>query len=327
MRARGGPEPSFGAFAVAADDRPIVRLRPPVPDDVAAVLAVLVARDLADHGVSDHKLDDLKDEWRSAGFEPALDGCVALDDTGNVCGWGQVGHEGAFAAVAPAAEARGIGSALLAWCESRAGSRGRSVHRQLIAAPNRSGATLLQAAGYTLARSNHVLRRELDGDVDPVAPPAGVELRTIVADADGPALQVLDAVAFAVQPGFEPESPQAFGDEHLRAHDLDPELSLVAEGESGPVGFLLTRRREPEHIGHVDLLAVHPDLHGRGVGSALLGTAISMFAAVGLAAAELVVSSANPTALRLYERHGLRRRFQFDIYEKPLIARSGTSGR
>jgi ribosomal protein S18 acetylase RimI-like enzyme len=47
----------------------------------------------------------------------------------------------------------------------------------------------------------------------------------------------------------------------------------VAEHRDSIVGFLLARRRQDEAVGYVDLLVVHPDQRGRGLGTALLRTA------------------------------------------------------
>jgi mycothiol synthase len=295
-------------------------LRAPVPADLEAVHAVIAARDLADLGVEDFKLEDLRDEWRSPGFDLGADARLALDPSGAVVGWAETRTQGGFAVVAPAAEGHGVGTALLVWLEQRERDSGRPVHRQLIAGANAAGERLLVRAGYERVRSNYILYRELGRDPASAAVPGGVSLRELDVALDAAALHALDAAAFAGQPGYELESLQTFTEEHLHAHDLDPMLSVVAERDGQIVGFLVARRREPEHVGHVDLLAVEPAAQRQGVGSALLASAIASFVAAGLSGAELMVSSKNPEALRLYGRHGLTERHRFDIYEKPAAA-------
>lgn len=302
-----------------------MRLRAPVADDLAAVHAVIAARDVADLGVVDFKLEDLRDEWHSPGFELGGDARLAHDASGLIVGWAETRNQGGFAVVAPAAEGHGVGTMLLGWLEQRERELGRPVHRQLIAATNASGGRLLGRAGYERVRSNHILHRELGSEPAAGAAPGGVSLRVLDVELDAPALHALDAAAFAGQPGYEPESLDAFTAGHLGAHDVDPRLSLVAERDGRIAGFLLARRREPEHVGHVDLLAVEPAAQRQGVGSALLAGAIASFAAAGLTAAELMVSSNNPRALRLYERHGLTERHRFDIYEKPAAGSSAAA--
>jgi mycothiol synthase len=297
-------------------------LRPPLPSDLEAVHAVLAARDLADLGEPDFKLEDLRDEWRSKDFDLATDARVACDAAGSIVGWAETRPQGGFAVVAPEAEGRGHGTALLNWLEARERAGGRDIHRQLIASTNRGAERLLRDAGYALARSNHLLRRPLDRAQDgpPVAPAPGVTLRALDPGGDAAALHVLDAAAFSGQPGYVPESLTAFATEHLDAHDLDPGLSLVAERDGQIVGFLLARRREPEQFGHIDLLAVAPGVQGHGIGSALLAAAFTGFAEAGLTTAELMVSSENPRALRLYARHSLLELHRFDIYEKRVVS-------
>jgi mycothiol synthase len=304
-----------------------MRLRAPVPADLEAVHAVLLARDIADLGAPDYKLDDLRDEWRSPEFDLGADARLAQENSGTVVGWAETRRQGGFAVVAPAAEGRGIGTALLRWLEAREREQGRPVHRQLVAATNLTGQRLLSDAGYELAWSSQLLRRGLDQPpagpttATAVAPP-GVELRRLHPDGDAAQVHAVDAAAFTGQPGYEPASLDVFVDEELHSHDLDLGLSLVAERDGRIAGFLLARRREPEHVGFIEVLAVDPAEQGRGIGSALLATAIAAFAAAGLSAAELSVSSRNPRALGLYERNGLTERHRFEIYEKAATAGS-----
>ena len=69
---------------------------------------------------------------------------------------------------------------------------------------------------------------------------------------------------------------------------------------------------------HVDVLAVHPDHAGRGLGSALLHAAFRAAADAGLPAVSLGVDSDNPRALGLYTRAGMTERWRIDSYEKPV---------
>jgi ribosomal protein S18 acetylase RimI-like enzyme len=96
-------------------------------------------------------------------------------------------------------------------------------------------------------------------------------------------------VSFKWSPDHEPYSFNAFYEEHLGAHDLDRELSFVAERGEEPVGFLLSRRWPDRNAGFIDLLGVHPDHRGRGLATAMLGTAFARFAAAGLREAQLGV--------------------------------------
>lgn len=293
-----------------------MRLRAPTPDEVEAAYAVIEARDLADLGVPDFTLQDIRDTWQLSELDLASDVRLVADEADRIVAYGIVEEEGAFGAVRPDAEGRGAGSLLLDWIEGRERERGHPVHRQYAASTNRTAADLFSARGYALARSIHRMVRRLDGAVPSGSPP-GVTLRQLVPE-DAEAIRAVDNRAFADDPGYVPGSLTAFREEHLEAHDTALDLSLVACEEDRIVGFLVARRWVDESTGYVEILAVDPDRHGRGIGRALLLQAFTGFAAAGLSQAQLGVSSVNPAALHLYESAGMTPRFRQDIYERPV---------
>jgi mycothiol synthase len=292
-----------------------MQLRAPVSGDAPAVLAVLVARDLADLGVPDCTLDDVLDEWRITDFDLAVDARVAEVD-GRIVAYAAVAREGTLAVVAPEFEGRGIGTRLLRWAEGREEERAGPRNRQWVAAGNERARTLLRSAGYERVRSYWRMERALDGSVGPADPPADVSVRSLDVARDAVTLHAVDALAFAGAPDYQPEPLDAFREEHLGAHDLAPDLSCVAEVRGDVAGFLLARRWEDEGVGFIDVLGVHPDHQRRGMATLLLRAAFVRFAAAGLHHAQLGVASDNPRALRLYERVGMKPRFRFDTYER-----------
>jgi mycothiol synthase len=287
-----------------------MRLRPPTPEDAEAVLALIVARDVADVGQPDYTLGELQDEWSLPDVDLARDAVVVEDDDGALVGYSLVRRPGATVVVPPEHEGRGIGTRLLGWAE------GRGRHRQWLGERNAAGRALLERAGYRAVRHYWRMRRALAELVDVPAPPAGIRLRALDPRADAEPVHALSDAAFAANPDYEPEPLEAFAADHLARHDLDPALSLVAERDGQPVGILLADRWEGGE-GFIDLLAVHPDERGRGLGEALLRTAFAGFRDAGLNAAELGVASDNPGALRLYERAGMTQGFRYDVMERP----------
>ncbi|HEX3690615.1 MAG TPA: GNAT family N-acetyltransferase [Solirubrobacteraceae bacterium] len=294
-----------------------MRIRGPEWEDAPAVLALLVARHTVDIGLPLFRLEEVQDEWRSPDVELGRDAQL-IEIDGALAGYGIVHRPGAFAVVAPAHEGRGVGARLLEWVQQRERERAVDAHRQIAASTNPRARELLEGAGYRQIRSYWRMARPLDRAVTAVDPPPGIHLRTLDLDRDAKALHALDAESFASSPDYVPESYEMFVTEHLRAHDVAPDLSLVAQDGGEIVGFLLARRWHHEASGYVDLLAVAPGHQRRGIGTALLTHAFTAFATAGLNQAQLGVASDNPRGLRVYQAAGMGPRFQFDVFERPL---------
>jgi mycothiol synthase len=295
----------------------MVRLRPPSPADVEAVLAVIVARDVADLGAPDFTLEDLEQDWREPGWRLARDARVAEDD-GRIVGYADLRRQLAQGFVHPDAEGRGIGSALLAWLERRAAEPDApGPLRQHVAVTNARSRELLEGAGWRPAWSYWRLAIDLAAPPPEAPPPDGVVLRALALPDDAHAVHVLSEAAFSALGDHDAETFEEFSQGHLAAHDLEPLLSPIAEAEGGIVGFALVRRWAEQDRGFVNLLAVDPAHAGRGVGRALLYTAFAACRAAGLRGATLGVGGHNERALGLYERAGMRREWRIDRYERP----------
>ena len=281
------------------------------------MLALLVARHTADVGLPLFRLEEVQDEWRAPDLELSRD-AVVVEIDGALAGYAIVHRPGAFAVVAPAYEGRGVGTVLLQWTQQRDRERGVDAHRQIAASTNTRAHELFEGAGYRPIRSYWRMARPLDRAATPAPAPPGITLRRLDAEADARALHALDAESFASSPDYVPESFDMFVSEHLQAHDVAPELSLVAEEDGQIVGFMLARRWKEEASGYVDLLAVAPGHQRRGIGTALLTQGFAAFAQAGLVQAQLGVASDNPRGLRVYEAAGMGPRFRFDVFERPL---------
>jgi len=284
---------------------------------------VIVARDIADFGEPDFALADLRDEWSASEFDLKADAMIAENQSGEVVAYAAVRRRGSLVSMHPEYETMELGEQLLRWAEQQERERdlGRAVHRQWVGAGDSLGTRLLFAAGYHHVRSYRRMVRDL-GQVDPWPVPDGIRLRPIEVERDAPALHAVDGAAFSSLPDFTPGSLAGFTEEHLRAHDTSPALSLAAMDGEAIVGFLLTRRWQ-DHVGFVDILAVHPSHQRRGLGGAMLSHAFASYATAGLREAQLGVASDNPRALSLYARLGMRVKFHADTYEKPVAVVPG----
>lgn len=83
-----------------------------------------------------------------------------------------------------------------------------------------------------------------------------------------------------------------------------PGATLIIARDEQPVGFALVRVVAGE--AELMLLAVLPEMRGRGIGRSLLSESMSLAARLGASAYFLEVRSDNP-AIKLYEGQGLNR--------------------
>jgi ribosomal protein S18 acetylase RimI-like enzyme len=86
---------------------------------------------------------------------------------------------------------------------------------------------------------------------------------------------------------------------------FDPDASFIAEGREGPIGVLLASHLSRSN-GHICQVSVLPELHGQGLGRALMMACLRAFRREGLTTASLSVTVDNARAYRLYEQLGFR---------------------
>jgi mycothiol synthase len=289
------------------------RLRPPDESDAEAVLAVILARDIADLGVPDFTLEDVRADWASPGLELEHDARVAARD-GTIRGYAILLGDDAVVIVHPDAEGQGDGTVLRRWAEARAAERGTAVLRQFAAGSNDAARAHLRAAGY--ATVQHYFRLRADLEAVPAAPDA--PLRTFDAARDEAAVHALIQEAFAEIEGHEHQSLEQWRAKSIAKEGHDPSLWLLLEDGEGIAGAALGERWEEAGAGYVAELGVAPRARGHGHGRTLLLALFAAFRAAGLAHAELSVHGRNRGALRLYESVGMRPTWQAERWEKAL---------
>jgi ribosomal protein S18 acetylase RimI-like enzyme len=278
-------------------------LRPPVRADAEAVLAVCVARDVADIGHPDSTLDDVLADWAMPSVDPAVD-CLVAEDGGAIVGYALIDHRGASVQVHPDAEGRGVGTALRGFAERRARERGQPVW-QGFASSNAGAKAHLAAAGYHRTLAYQRMRGELDAL--PVREPVAAVRRFDLAT-EGEAMHALIEEAFTEIKGnvYEPFDVWRL----LVETRSRPELRLAIGTDAALVG----EAREDEGIGYVADLAVSRDARGRGYGRDLLLAAFGEFRALGLRTVDLSVQGENP-AVGLYESVGLAPAWRSERWE------------
>jgi mycothiol synthase len=302
-------------------------IRPPRPQDLAAIVALGEAFDRALTGTGDWSEQDVAHEWRALS-DLDRDAWV-VEDGGAIVGYATIEDdgEGTFTAdgyVHPDRFGRGVGATLVGLTERRAAEMlasaplPRVVIQNTVLHADAAARTLLEGRGYRPVR--HFLRMQIDMAGPPPAPawPDGVTVSAFRPYEDLAAVHACVHEAFAHEWSFRPEPLDEWGPRKLDDPRFDPSLWAVARDGGAVCGAALSTAGQFD-MGFVNSLAVRPGWRRRGLGLALLSQAFAWFWERGECRVGLGVDTANPTdAVRLYERAGMRAVWQADVYEKAL---------
>jgi len=183
---------------------------------------------------------------------------------------------------------------------------------------------LLEAAGFRFLKRSARMTIALTGEERRPELPPGLTIRPVAHDDDSE-MRVFHSIiqsAFADIPGDLPTPYESYKDMLAALPSIAWDEWFVAELDGVPVGALQSSDQGVEDSeGWVKSLAVLKEHRGKGVGGALLRTALATYAAKGRARAGLGVDLTNPTnAYRLYESVGMRPAYEADIYERVVSA-------
>ena len=283
-------------------------------DDLDAVHALLDARSRRSLGISEVKLEQLRDRWAQPGFVVGEDNWVAERD-GRVVGYAALdtSHELEHAANDPAA-----GDGLLARAEKRARTRGFATITLATIGEDEPLRALVARNDFTPHLEILRMWRALNGALPEPCWPDGVAVRSYD-PADARAVHALLDVAYG---GWDDDFVGLPHDDWLVRmtgdDDFDPGFWLLAERGGELVGCALNWRPF-QRRGWVKDLAVRADHRGAGLATALLYEGFRRSAAAGASRVGLKVVAANPTgAVQLYERVGFVTDSRYDIWLKRL---------
>jgi mycothiol synthase len=296
-----------------------LRARPPRPGDESAAAVLVNAYDAAFGGDGGWTAVDVADEWRRSSAEAPdvwvverageLVGCATLRPTGR-------GRLHALGYTHPAHAGEGVGALIVEMTERRAIERaGSVVVRNSVLASDPAACRLLEARGYT-PESRHVrMRVDLAGSPPPAAPPTGIVLTSFRPGVDDAAVD--RCVEEAFEHGWTHQAEWRLA----KAADsrFDPKLWIVAREDAEVCGVALCMPLT-FGMGFVESLAVRAPWRRRGVGGALLHEALRRLWVAGERSVGLSVDTDNPTAIRLYERAGMRAVWSAVPYERELRA-------
>lgn len=301
--------------------------RPLAADDVPAVAGLLVAAEAHDDTGEFPDADDVTEWWTGWGLDFGRDGVAVLDGGGGLAGYATVMASPTFrdeyriyleGRVRADARGRGIGRALLDWQRARGaelhGERHPDVPARLIVeVPGTLPPLerLASDAGLTAERWYRSMERSLQELPEP-ARVDGVAVVPFDAERDDEVRRAYN-LAFAEHHGSSERDRESWQRLYTGTRSFRPDLSVLALGGEGVVGFVLAwvfeadtaaRGYREVHYGQIGVL---PSGRGRGLGSAMIATALREAAVRDCATAALDVDSDNVTgALRLYEGLGFR---------------------
>lgn len=223
---------------------------------------------------------------------------------GKLAGYGHLdfGEEGPAGemVVHPSARRHGLGLALGKAMFAAAGGDLRLwSHGDLAAA---SG--LAAAAGLQRVRALWQMRRPLREPTAEPRLPAGVTVRTFRPGQDEDAWVAVNHAAFAHHPE---QGTWTRADIEVREQEpwFDPAGFFLAERAGQLAGFHWTKvHTDPEPIGEVYVVGVHPREQGTGLGRALTLIGLRYLRDRGLPAVMLYVDESNAAAIALYLRLG-----------------------
>jgi mycothiol synthase len=145
------------------------------------------------------------------------------------------------------------------------------------------------------------MRRSSSVPLPPLSLPPGVTIRSY-RDSDAAAVVAVNAAAFA----SHPEQGAMDLDNLARRMAepwFDPAGLLVAEDESGVLGFHWTKQHDARH-GEVYVVGVAPAAQGRGLGKVLTLAGLHHLAGLGGDEVLLYVESDNAPAVAVYSKLG-----------------------
>jgi mycothiol synthase len=310
--------------------------RRPTLDDVAEILALTHASDVAALGEPDYTAEEVREMLTEPNTDMSRDSWLALDDAGRIVGWTYPHNAGGgdrdFADVYIWPE-RGLPALrpLLALIMERMGERAGELGHDPYEV--RAGAIpteqayidALTDAGFVFVKQHARMRMSLAGVSSiPPEPSAGVTLREVRGDdeADLRAFHAVIGQAFRdtdhLSSGFAQWRRQV-DNESIRSFDE----WLVAEVDGRVVGVLQSADAgADDNEGWVKRLAVLRAYRKRGIGQALLRRALAVYAGKGRQHAGLGVDLANPTeAVRLYRAVGMTPLYRANVYRTFVAAR------
>ena len=306
-------------------------VRPPTMNDLETVHTLLEVCDIAEYGVPDITLQDLRTLWQGPNFNMATDAWMVIAPGDRLIGYADVEHRQhvriyTLTRVLPEYAGQGIEEYLLQRAEDWAQRRlplakpGLRVTLNSWASnQNDVAQRSFERVGFEEVRRHW--RMEIEMSETPVAPewPERVAVRTFIPGLDDRIVFAAVDEAFQDHWGHMEGNYEEWKHWTIERENFDPSLWFLAfDGDEIAGASLCTYQMDD---GWVDTLAVRRPWRRKGLGIALLLHSFGEFYRRGKYKVGLGVDSQNLTgATRLYERAGMHVARIYISYEKELRA-------
>lgn len=307
-------------------------IRVPREGELEAICELLNTCDVADCGVFDSPLDQLRSQWHHPDFHPETDAWIAVAPEERIVAYAALApykymRVDSYARVHPDYRGQGIGAHLRALIDQRAREfvplappETRVVLHSWCHSGNFAGKQLLENVDYTCNRHTWGMSIELPSVPPQPEWPAGVTLQPFAPERDARAVFEAADESFQDHWGHLPGDFDNWYQRHIANDEqFDPTLWFIAVDGAEVAGVSLCGYYLDDGI--VNTLGVRRLWRRKGLGLALLYHAFGEFYRRGTHTVTLGVDAQSLTgATRLYERAGMHVQISYDNYEKELRA-------
>jgi mycothiol synthase len=161
-----------------------------------------------------------------------------------------------------------------------------------------------EGLGMTVLRTAYLFKHRSDAP-PPIVLPAGFHFEPVTLDTPKRIQAICDLtnLSFAGRPQRVDNTPESIRKELEADYNIAGGMLLLYDGER-PVGTVHVSADDEAGASFIDMLTVHPDYRGQGLGRVLTRQAIAFSHGHGLPAVYLSVAAENESALRLYLSEG-----------------------
>jgi mycothiol synthase len=300
-------------------------IRRPAPEDIEAVLALIIANDIAEHGSPDYEIADLKADWADVNLQKDI--WIAFDANKTLVAYAIVmdpwrSFQFEFYTHTEI-DTGNLAGTLLAYCEARAKELLPTARKEVspnailfLTHENEKGHRIVESAGFKLSKYYYRMQKHTEKLPEDSIWPVHTELIEFNSN------KHLEATHKFIYDTFDwPGRDNSPEFEKWKSFMTNPEIFI------SDLWYLLFHKDEIigaalcfefSDTGWVRQIGVKKTWRGKGIGNLLMNHAYHQFYLRGFNKVSLAVESDNPKAVAFYKAIGMYIERQHDEYEKAL---------